>query len=218
MRYLTVRISPSEGGSFHPLGERLAADPAVGREAIHHVELMPDDTVLLFGEGSGDRERYEQIMRDSPAVVDFHVSGSERWMAVSRFEPSEAVRRALELQRESDVVVETPIRFDADGSFRVTHLGSDASFRRLFDEVGDDDSLAFDVVETGEYRPDEAAFARLLTARQREVLEAAVEAGYYEAPRRATLNDVAEAVGIASTTAGEHLRKVEARVLGALVR
>ena len=218
MRYLTARVRPAEGQAFHPLGEELAADPSVGREAIHHVELLPDDTVLLFGEGSGDRARYEEILRDSPSVVDFLVSGEGKWMAVSRFEPTETVRRALELQRESDVVIETPIRFDADGSFRVTYLGSDASLRDLFGEVGEDGTLAFDVVETGEYRPDEAAFARLLTARQREVLDAAVDVGYYDAPRRATLDDVAAAVGIASTTAGEHLRKVEARVFEALTR
>jgi len=49
------------------------------------------------------------------------------------------------------------------------------------------------------------------------VLVAAVEAGYYDTPRRATQEDVAAAVDCSPATAGEHLRKVERAVFGALV-
>ncbi len=75
IRYLTVLVHPAEGRVFHPLGKKLADEPTIAREAIHHVELLADGTVLSFAEGSGDRERYEGIMRDSPYVVDFLVSG-----------------------------------------------------------------------------------------------------------------------------------------------
>ncbi|WP_276280359.1 helix-turn-helix domain-containing protein [Halorussus caseinilyticus] len=218
MRYLTVLARPGEGGAFHPLGKRLSAEPSITREAIHRVELLADGTVLSFAEASGDRHRYEEIMEESPSVVDYLVSGGDRWMAVSQFEPTDTTRRVLERARESDVVVETPIRVEGDGSLRVTYLGSESDLRNLFRDVADETALAFEVVETGDYDPDESAFARLLTIRQQEVLEAAVEEGYYSAPRRATHEDVARAVGIAPTTAGEHLRKIEERVFGALVR
>lgn len=218
MRYLTVLVHPAEGRVFHPLGKKLADEPTIAREAIHHVELLADGTVLSFAEGSGDQERYEEIMRDSPYVVDFLVSGEDPWMAVSQFEPTDVTRRALELQRESDIVIETPIQFNSDGSFRITYIGSDAAFQEVFRHAVEENAVTFEVVETGDYEPDEASFARLLTTRQQEVLKAAVEAGYYSAPRQSTLEDVAEVVGIAPTTAGEHLRKVEERVFGALVR
>ncbi|GAA5044851.1 helix-turn-helix domain-containing protein [Haladaptatus pallidirubidus] len=218
MRYLTVLVHPAEGGAFHPLGEKLTKESEIEREAIHHVEHLADDTVLSFAEGSGDRGRYEEIMRNSPYVVDYLVSGGNRWMAVSQFEPTEATRRLLERQRESNVVIETPIYFTADGSLRITYLGSDAAFRELFRDSVEESAVAFDVVETGDYEPDEATLTRLLTTRQREVLEVAVEVGYYSASRQSTLDDVAAAVGIAPTTVGEHLRKVEERVFGALVR
>ena len=218
MRYLTVVVDPAEGGAFHPLGKQLTEEASITREAIHHVELLADGTVLLFAEGSGDRRRYEEIMDGSPHVLDSLVSGADRWMAVSRFEPTALARRALELQRESDLVIEVPILINDDGSFRVTYLGGDSEFRELFREVGEESDFGFEVVETGEYEPDEASFTRVLTARQREVLEAAVEVGYYSAPRQATHEDVAEVVGIAPTTVGEHLRKIEERVFGALAR
>ncbi|WP_232701441.1 helix-turn-helix domain-containing protein [Halobacterium wangiae] len=217
MRYLTALVRPDSGDRFHPLGEDLAAESGIEREAIHHVELLADGAVLLFAEGSGDPDRYEAVMRESPYVRDFMVAGDERWMAVSQFESTDATRRMLEVQRSTDVVIETPIHVNDDGSIRVTYVGSEADLRRLFRDAPADAGVTIEVVGTGEYDPDEGRLTRLLTDRQREVLEAAVTVGYYGAPRQATLDDVADAVGIAPATAGEHLRKVEERVFDALV-
>jgi hypothetical protein len=218
VRYLTVRLSPAEGTGFHPLGRRLTEEPAVRREALHHVELLDDGTVLTLAEGRGDRARYEEVVSSSAAVREYMVSGEDRWMAVSRFEPTDHVRRLLEWRRRGDLVVETPVRFEADGAQRLTVLGDDAAFERLFREARGSEAFALDVVRTGEYDPDAERFARALTARQEEVLAAAVDVGYYSAPREATHADVAEAVGLSASTVGDHLRRVEERVFAAMVR
>jgi len=218
MRYLTVLARPTEGDTFHPLGERLSEEPSVTREAIHHVELLADGTVLLFGEASGSQERYREIMSEAPSVQEYLVSGDDPWMAVSQFEPSPSTRRMLELTTEFDIVIETPIHVQDDGTLRVTHLGRESKLQSLFRAIGEDAPVGLEVVDTGTYEPDHASFARLLTDRQREVLEAAVDVGYYDAPRAATLEDVADAVDIAPTTVGEHLQKVESRVFNELVR
>ncbi len=57
--------------------------------------------------------------------------------------------------------------------------------------------------------PDEAD----LTDRQREALEAAYRAGYFEWPRGSTAEDVAESLDIASPTLHGHLRKAEHRLV-----
>jgi predicted DNA binding protein len=54
---------------------------------------------------------------------------------------------------------------------------------------------------------------RLLTDRQRELLEIAVRQGYFEVPRDCTLATLAEGVGIDTSTASEVLRRGEARLL-----
>lgn len=54
---------------------------------------------------------------------------------------------------------------------------------------------------------------RLLTDRQRELLEIAVQQGYFEVPRDSTLAALAEGVGIDKSTASEVLRRGEARLL-----
>ena len=55
-----------------------------------------------------------------------------------------------------------------------------------------------------------------LTDRQREVLEAAYRAGYFNWPRDSNAEEVAESLGIASTTLHSHLRKAEKSLLGHL--
>jgi predicted DNA binding protein len=53
----------------------------------------------------------------------------------------------------------------------------------------------------------------LLTDRQRELLEIAVQQGYFEVPRNCTLATLAEGIGIDKSTASEVLRRGEARLL-----
>lgn len=54
-----------------------------------------------------------------------------------------------------------------------------------------------------------------LTDKQLTVLETAVELGYYDWPRKATAEEVAEAVGIASATLHQHLRAAEGKLVAA---
>ncbi|MFC7078417.1 histidine kinase N-terminal 7TM domain-containing protein [Haloarcula halophila] len=51
-----------------------------------------------------------------------------------------------------------------------------------------------------------------LTARQREALGVAYRAGYFEWPREANAEEVAESMGISSPTLHSHLRKAQARL------
>lgn len=52
-----------------------------------------------------------------------------------------------------------------------------------------------------------------LTERQAAALAAAVDMGYFDSPRRASVEDVAGRLGISASTAVEHLRKAEKKVL-----
>jgi predicted DNA binding protein len=53
-----------------------------------------------------------------------------------------------------------------------------------------------------------------LTARQREVVETAWAAGYFEVPREASAAAVAERLDLDPSTVTEHLRRAEANLLG----
>jgi len=61
-------------------------------------------------------------------------------------------------------------------------------------------------------------FLGSIPTRQRQILRAAVDLGYFEIPREVTLDDLADEVGIATTTASHHLRKAQRQVLGFVTR
>lgn len=52
-----------------------------------------------------------------------------------------------------------------------------------------------------------------LTARQREVLETALDEGYFKWPRQMSSDELAETLGISRATCLEHLRKAEEKIL-----
>jgi predicted DNA binding protein len=217
MRYVTLRVSPTAGEAFHPLGRALSVDDAVERGNIHRVEMLDDGSGLLLAEARGDVERYREILDESPHVHDFSIVEDEGWWySYTHFEPNDANREMLELQYESELAMETPIEVEDDGSFVLTLVGP----MEAFAEATPSETEAYDieVLETGEHHPDLGDLFLSLTERQREVLETAVDLGYYDNPRRATHDDIAGEVAAAPSTVGEHLRKIEARVFEQLVR
>lgn len=63
--------------------------------------------------------------------------------------------------------------------------------------------------------PEERVFVNrgTLTDRQREVLEAAYEMGYFERPKRANATEIAETLGISQSTFTEHLVAAQRKIL-----
>ncbi|MFB6104209.1 MAG: helix-turn-helix domain-containing protein [Halobacteriaceae archaeon] len=56
-----------------------------------------------------------------------------------------------------------------------------------------------------------------LTDRQREIVETAYGLGYYEIPRAATTDEVADAVGVTPSTVAEHLQRAERNLISHIV-
>ena len=57
-------------------------------------------------------------------------------------------------------------------------------------------------------------FGDLFTLKQREILEPTIELGYYDFPRKISLNDLSKQVGVSPSTLCVHLQKIESRVFG----
>jgi hypothetical protein len=219
MRYVRLRVRPTEGEGFHPLGERLSTEPAVERGKIYRVDLLDDGTGLLLAEARGDRDRYRAILESSEHVIDFSVTGGTAdgwWYSYTHFEPTEVTERMLAVRYDLGLAMEMPIEVEPGGSMVVTLVGPEGAFAEAM--RADAPEYELEVLETGEHTPDLDDLFLSLTERQREVLGAAVELGYYDDPRAATHEDIAREVDAAPSTVGEHLRKVEGRVFGQLVR
>ena len=214
MRYATVSLTPDDGG-FHPVDRSLAADPAVSRESIQQVNLLDDGTGVMLYALRGDVDRAAELIAGHDDVIDFEVSGEGEGLAYVHFHPNERTRALLDIVQQNEIILETPVECIENGGIRFTVLGDGGVIQRAIGDIPPELTLSLD--RMGDYHPDTGELFSSLTERQQEILEAAVELGYYEVPRRTTHEAIADEVGLSAGTVGEHLRKVEGRVLSALV-
>ena len=215
MRYATVVIAP-QGGGLQPADRALAAESTATRDRIHQINLLSDGTCVTLYSIRGDLSRAAALLAAQDDVVSHDVSGDREGLAYIHFQPTETVARLLSIVRDNEIVLQTPIHCLPDGGVRVTIVGDNGTIQRVVDAIPD--SLTLTLEGLGDYHPDSERLFSVLTERQREILEAAVESGYYEEPRGATHEEIARKVGVSAGTVGEHLRKVEEKVLSSLVR
>lgn len=213
MRTATVRLDPGDGG-LHPADAAIAAHPDVEREAIDQLTELDDGTGVLLSRLRGETGVVESALADVPDVLDVNVAaGSESVSVHLHFVATAPVDALLELRRRHELVIRTPMKWRSDGSLEVTAVGPDRTLTQAVDRIPD--AIDVELMAIREYDPAADRVESLLTDRQREVLDAAMEVGYYDVPRQGTQADVAESVGLAPATAGEHLRRIECSVLRA---
>lgn len=214
MRYATFRLAPDDVG-VHPIDARLFEADGVRREAIRQVNLLNDDTCVVLYELGGDLDRADEVLADSEDVVGHDVTGGDQGLAYIHFEANETVRTLLDIVDDNEIVLDTPIECAEDGALRFTLIGEQDAISRSAAYVPDRLTLSLEGI--GDYHPDADDLYGALTDRQQEILEAAVERGYYEEPRSTTHEEIADAVGLTAGTVGEHLRKAEEKILSSVV-
>ncbi len=213
MRYITFVAYP-QGGGINRLDRRVN-ELDLEYRATHRMELLDDDTVAMFAEGRGDIAGLRDLLEASPEVVEFSLSGDDSgFFSYTRYGADELTRLLLEDRRKSSSLMDMPVEHTDDGGLRVTYIGTEAAFTEAVSNQPD--GVRIEVERTGPYTPTSRHVISQLTDRQREVLSAATDLGYYQEPRNTTYKDIAEATGLSETTVGEHLRKIEAIVFSSL--
>jgi predicted DNA binding protein len=213
MRYITVVAYPDDGG-INRLDQQVN-ELGLEYRATHRMELLADDTVAMFAEGRGDVEGLRRILTESPAVFEFSLSGDDTgFFSYTRYAADDLTRMIMEDRRESLYLMDMPVEHTDDGGLQVTYIGTEAAFADAFSEQPE--SVRVEIERTGPYTPGPRHVVSRLTERQREVLRAAVDLGYYREPREATHDEIAVATELSETTVGEHLRKIEATVFSSL--
>ncbi len=118
------------------------------------------------------------------------------------------LRRAFD---RLELVVVPPIVYDREAAMEMTLIGEDESLGTLVDSLPGQIEVTIEAV--GEYDRPNASFTGALTDRQFEVLRTALDIGYFEVPREASLADLAAELGCAESTVSVTLRKAEAAIV-----
>lgn len=225
MRYVTVVISvpehiPSKNG---PQLRRGGSDPrevwiddtlVATQEAIHYLNLLADGTVVGVAQFRGDADSLATIEAEIPAIISVTVSGGETWLAYMHYEPVAVETALLERIDTEAVSIDWPMRETADG-LEVTFLGEDTALQKLIADFSDD--VDVDLKRPGEYQPTTGNPLGQLTDRQKEVIQTALAAGYYDVPRRTTQRALADELGLSRGTIGDHLRRAEAKIIRSVI-
>ncbi len=216
MRYFEFTIRPDDR-AIHPVDRVIAETPSITRETLVHVNALGNGTGVMLYRLRGDPEQLEAELEDHPELIScapVAVEG-ETFHFYVHVKPGQPAGQLMAVAQKYALMIIPPLPF-TDGGLRITVVGTHEMLRQALEEFPDE--IRVSIEQVGEYSPDGRNVLSLLTDRQLEVFETAVEQGYYDIPRRATHKDIADGLGCAPSTVDEHLRKAESRVLTTLVR
>ncbi|MFC4990077.1 MULTISPECIES: helix-turn-helix domain-containing protein [Saliphagus] len=212
MKYARIRVTGAESTPVTSLAAK------EGVETVHLLAggVEDTDTPTYSLSIAGGEAAVRSVLTDDPDVIEWAVAGAEAGSvyAYVRFRAPPAVGQLRERLTRGSLVVLLPATFRAEG-VELTVVGPPSELSDAFE--GLPERLSATVLEVGTYRGGRLHRGSSLTDRQREVLTAAYELGYYERPRRASQEAIAAELGLAPSTVGEHLRKGERRLIADLV-
>ena len=212
MRYLRVTLRQDEG-IVHPMHEFVVEREGYGPARLIHWNPAAAEINTMIFRVAGDPDPYAEALAERERVVDFEVSPGRRraFFVYVRERLTESERRLTAAFTKAGVVVLPPVEYRTDGTIGVTLVGPADQLQRTVDESPE--SIDVDVDSVGRYGAGRIDGASDLTDRQFRAVEIAVDAGYYDTPREATVDDVAAELGCSAGTAAEHLRKAEATIM-----
>ncbi|OYR46493.1 helix-turn-helix domain-containing protein [Halorubrum sp. Ea8] len=193
---------------------RLVVELPDGPWAADVSRAFPEATLRVIaalpGEGPGfalvwitapDVEAVLDAMESHPSITEATVMNQADNEATVQFETSAPL--LLLAAKRSGIPIEMPVEI-SDGDAVVDITGATdriSELGRQFGELG----LDFRVKHVRE-RPQAS---RLLTETQQELLLRAMEEGYYDTPRTCSLTELADRVGLATSTCSEALHRAE---------
>lgn len=213
VKHVRIRFDAGgDEGEIHPMYGVLANAPFVERATALQWNLT-DEGFGILHYVEGDAGAFEDRVREIPEVLAYDVEpiDDRRFYAYIRDASTEELRELFAPIRRGGLVVVPPIRYHQDGTVSLSLFGPAEEIQAGIEAVPDPITVQVDAV--GGLGHAVGGAETVLSPRQREAATAALELGYYEIPREASHQDVARVIDCAPSTAAEHLRKAEAKIL-----
>jgi hypothetical protein len=211
MKHVRVRLTAGgREGEIHPMFDVLANAPFVDRATALQWNFVGDELGILHYI-EGDIGAFETTIIDIDPVLDYELepAGDRAFYAYIH----DAVPGPFEefTPTTGALVIVPPISYHEDGTVTLSLFGPSEQIRPFVGSISGPVDVEID--EVSGLAALATASETLLSERQHEAAETALDLGYYEVPRTASHEDVADAIGCAPSTAAEHLRKAESKLL-----
>lgn len=196
----------------------IADSPALAVARLHGWNPGADESITAFFVCEGERKPVLEGLSGSALVQDVSTSpfGDERFGLLVRLArgADPFVERVFAAITGAGLIVQKPVVY-RDGQVRSRLIGDEETLSATIDRIPEVIDVSVEAIRSLENDPRAGIWG--LTSRQRAAIRTALELGYYEQPRDATHREVAAALGCSSSTASEHLKKAEARLIRAAV-
>jgi len=213
VKRVRITLDPPEV-ALPPIYRRMTRGADLDAVRIENWNVSEPPTTFLL-QLRGDYERFADELAADDAVAEFEIfpidDASCYCYLTGEVDP--ASRALFENFTRGSLITVPPVDCHGDGSSTFTIVGTDADIQAAVDEVPEGAAVTVEQVGGSRVAPDSGLDR--LSARQREALAAGVALGYYDQPRDATAENVADEMGCATVTAAEHLRKAEAKLVRA---
>lgn len=210
-----VRLTLDAGGreaDIHPMYDLLVHAPYIERATAMHWNYSGSELGMMHYI-EGDAAAFRADIDAIPEILDYEltVAGEESFYVYIRDATNARLRELLELVEQSPAVVIPPVEYASDGTVSYSVFGPSKEIQLAIDQIPDPITVTVD--EIGGLARVPSVLESMLSDRQREAIKAARELGYYEIPREASYEDVAQKIGCAPSTTAEHLQKAESKLL-----
>ena len=211
--HLTLREPPEWRNPMHTF--LMSHAEMRGAELLNWNTSADDLDIILF-RIVGAEGAYRDALEDASFVVDYETAriDEESFYVYIEHETRDVDQQFREPFLERRVLAIPPIEYTEHGETKVAIVGRSGDVQATVDAIPAEIDVQIDQV--GEYDQGLQPSQSLLTDRQHEAVRAALEHGCYEVPREGTVEDVAATLDCAPSTASNHLRKAEARLVEAV--
>ncbi|MBX0286804.1 helix-turn-helix domain-containing protein [Haloarcula salinisoli] len=214
-----VRLELDAGGresEIHPMFDVLMNAPYIERATALQWNWA-GGTLGILHYVVGDIDAYDAAASDIEAVIDYELepAGDDAFYAYIFDEMTPTSRAMFEPVSYRGLVVVPPILYHEDGRVSMSAFGPSEVIQRAIEAVPD--PVEATVQSVGGLTGLPQVTESYLSERQQAALEAGLELGYYATPREADQEDVAAALSCAPSTAAEHLRKGERKVIQSVI-
>jgi predicted DNA binding protein len=215
MKHIRITVRPNLD-SAPPFLEELLDSAAVNEARA--VDWNRGDTAVsthLYAI-DGDATTFADLASETAGVERVELSAPESAVSYALLElRDEAVPifgGAAEAIDRAGLVVRRPLVY-RDGRIHGHIVGDPETLQATIDETPEAVSVQIDAISG--YPNTRSNPKAALSDRQQEALETALDMGYYDTPRAATHEDIADELGCAPNTASEHLQKGESKLVRA---